>query len=215
MFNVTVIKLRDILKYIAIVIAIYFLGKIIIQNTFSKINIKNEIGFNTDKFLKLGINSESTVIKYVSKDEKNANEEKTEEVEEEDFEKKSLEKILQIGTNAFKYVELKEELGQETKVALVENKEILNQERAEIAQTNTQVKDLATQVVTQNPIKESYNKEYNGIKIKNETEFELTDSILNSDSLNINQNNIIIFHTHTCESYTQSDQYQYEETRKF
>ena len=70
-------------------------------------------------------------------------------------------------------------------------------------------------MVTPNPIKEVYNKEYNGIKIKNETDFELTDDILNCDNLSIDTNNVIIFHTHTCESYTQTEKYQYEESRKF
>ena len=69
-----------------------------------------------------------------------------------------------------------------------------------------------TEVVTVNPLQERYDRDYNGVKIKNETEFELTDEILNPDGLSINKNNIIIFHTHTCESYTQSENYSFEQT---
>ena len=192
MFNVTIIKLKDILKYIAIIIVVYFFSKFIIKYSSNTIDLRHEMSFNWNDFLLLGINSESTVIKNISKQEKQK--EKTEA--EEDFVSNLGKRILQIGSNAFKISELGHELGQDKNDALVEN----------IA---------STQVVTPNPIKETYNKEYNGIKIKNETDFELTDDLLNSDNLSINTNNVIIFHTHTCESYTQSEKYQYEESRKF
>ena len=74
--------------------------------------------------------------------------------------------------------------------------------------------DLGTQVVTQNPIKENSNVEIGGVKIKNETSFEINDSIMNT-GLNINRENITIFHTHTCESYTPTEQYNYQQTGNF
>ena len=74
---------------------------------------------------------------------------------------------------------------------------------------------LKTEVVTVNPLQERYDRDYNGVKIKNETDFELTDDILNPEDLSINKNNIIIFHTHTCESYTQSENYSFEQTGSY
>ena len=74
--------------------------------------------------------------------------------------------------------------------------------------------DVGTEIVTQNPIAESYNVECNGVKIKNETSFEINNSILDT-ALDINKENILIFHTHTCESYTPSEQYNYEQTGNF
>ena len=74
--------------------------------------------------------------------------------------------------------------------------------------------DVKTEVVTQNPITESYNNEISGVKIKNETAFEINESIVNTQ-LNINKNNILIFHTHTCESYTPTEQYNYQQTGNF
>ena len=73
--------------------------------------------------------------------------------------------------------------------------------------------EVETEVVTSQPLADRYDREYNGVKIKNETEFELTDNILNPNDLDINTSNILIFHTHTCESYTQSENYSYEPTR--
>ena len=52
------------------------------------------------------------------------------------------------------------------------------------------------------------------MKIKNETSFELTEEIL-SKRIDVNKENITIFHTHTCESYTSSEKYQYMQTGNY
>ena len=70
-------------------------------------------------------------------------------------------------------------------------------------------------MITKNPIAESYTKKYREVKIKNETSFSLSDDDLNSDNIKINKSNIIIFHTHTCESYTQSEKYSYNPTGNY
>ena len=44
---------------------------------------------------------------------------------------------------------------------------------------------------------------------------ELTDDMLNPNNLEINNKNVLIFHTHTCESYTESEDYKYTPSRKF
>ena len=69
---------------------------------------------------------------------------------------------------------------------------------------------LQTQVV-ENNVPNKYTNEYNGVKIKNETKYELTEEMLKPD-IEVNSKNIMIFHTHTCESYTQSEKYIYEQT---
>ena len=53
--------------------------------------------------------------------------------------------------------------------------------------------EVGTQVVTQNPIKENCNVEINGVKIKNETSFEINNSVLDT-TLDISKENILIFH---------------------
>ena len=59
-----------------------------------------------------------------------------------------------------------------------------------------------------------YTIQYNGVKIKNEVKYKLTDEILKPD-INVNKENILIFHTHSCESYTPSEKYQYKKTGNF
>ena len=68
--------------------------------------------------------------------------------------------------------------------------------------------------MTQNPITENSNIEINGVKIKNETSYEISSDIMNQ-SIDINKNNAVIFHTHTCESYTPSENYQYDQTGNY
>lgn len=61
---------------------------------------------------------------------------------------------------------------------------------------------------------DNYNFECNGVKIKNETGFELNQNIL-TQRVDINKENIVIFHTHTSESYTSSEKYQYVPTGNY
>lgn len=75
--------------------------------------------------------------------------------------------------------------------------------------------DIETEVVTKNPLADAYTDMYGSVKIKNETSYTLSDDILNSESLNINGKNVLIFHTHTCESYTSSDAYSYTATGSY
>ena len=73
---------------------------------------------------------------------------------------------------------------------------------------------MKTEVITNNPIKETYNTEYGKVKIKNETDYTLTQEMLTPD-ITIENKNIILFHTHSCESYTSSEAYPYTPTGNF
>ncbi len=73
---------------------------------------------------------------------------------------------------------------------------------------------MKTQVITNNPLKENFNSQYQNIKIKNETEYQLTEEMLTPDVTTQNKN-VILYHTHTCESYTSSDAYPYNPTGNF
>ena len=84
----------------------------------------------------------------------------------------------------------------------------------QISAVATAETNVETEIVTQNPIAENCNVELCGVKIKNETGFGIDETVLNTE-LNINKDNILIFHTHTCESYTPTDQYNYQQTGNF
>lgn len=113
---------------------------------------------------------------------------------------------------------LKVELAQINNIREIENVNSNiedNEKKEEISASTEEVAtNETTEIVTNNPIKENYNIEVNGVKIKNETSFEIDESILDTE-LNINKENIVIFHTHTCESYTPTEQFNYEQTGNF
>ena len=90
-----------------------------------------------------------------------------------------------------------------------------NKNKKQIKQTGeVQEAGVKTEVITNNPIKETYNTEYGKVKIKNETDYTLTQEMLTPD-ITIENKNIILFHTHSCESYTSSDAYPYTPTGNF
>lgn len=73
---------------------------------------------------------------------------------------------------------------------------------------------LKTEVL-ENNVPEKYTSEYNGVKIRNETDnIKLTKEML-VPNVNINTKNILIYHTHTCESYTPTEAYTYKESGNF
>lgn len=198
MFNFTVIRLKDIFKIGIILILIYVFSNFILRNL--EIKKKLSTGFNSTEFVK----------KIISKEMPQINLSKDAIDEEDDEEYPEIKSILNIGFNGFLINNKKQEKIND------ENQNIDNNEAQEQVAKEEQIQeikqDVSTEVVTTNPLADKYNREYNGVKIKNETDFELTDDILNSDNLNINPKNVLIFHTHTCESYTQSEQYYYEPT---
>ena len=69
--------------------------------------------------------------------------------------------------------------------------------------------NLPTEVIP-NGVSNTYTNDFSNVKIKNRTDYTLNYEALDPNSLKINKSNIIIFHTHTCESYTQSTAYAYE-----
>ncbi len=211
MFNVTIIKLKDIVKIGIILILIYVFSNFMIKNF--KLSI-NSLKFNSINFIKKGIGQQSNIIKNIS-NEKNIQTDEKIIGTERNKELLEISSILEQGANIFSLeVSENEDILEEKAVAENDTKNV-ELEKTEATEKKEVIIDskLATEVVTSQPLADRYDREYNGVKIKNETEFELTDDILNPNDLDINISNILIFHTHTCESYTQSENYSYEPTR--
>ena len=204
MFNVTIINIKDSIKYITTLIItlllIFFLTKI-----FSKIKKDDLLNINLSEKLIECLDKEIPVIAKTYYKSQNILKEDTEEVATESITQKILGiELAQIQES--KNEETTNNQNEESDTQIAENNE--TNIPADVA-TN-----VATEIVTQNPISESYNIEINGVKIKNETSFQIDNTIL-ENTLEINKQNVIIFHTHTCESYTPSEQYQYQQTGNF
>lgn len=74
--------------------------------------------------------------------------------------------------------------------------------------------NLNTKVID-SAVPNTYTNSYDGVDIKNGTDYNLTDEMLNPSGLEYNKSDVIIFHTHTCESYTPTEAYSYEESGTF
>ena len=209
MFNVTIINAKKSIMKIAIIIGIIIILFAVTQ-MINKFKTNEVLQINISEELVSCLNSEIPAIastNYISNN--------TIKEDKEEYEETFAGKILNIELARAPQIERPqiektkdENQIEETNDNTEQNTENKNEE---IQPVST---DLGTQVVTQNPIKENSNVEINGVKIKNETSFEINDSIMNT-GLDIDKKNITIFHTHTCESYTPTEQYNYQQTGNF
>jgi len=72
-----------------------------------------------------------------------------------------------------------------------------------------------TEVIQEHNKKDVFNSTYSNVQIKNETSVSLTPEMLSPDGITISRENVIIFHTHTSESYTPTEQYSYVPSGNF
>ena len=86
-------------------------------------------------------------------------------------------------------------------------------------ESETKVEDiqfpLQTEVISSRNLDEHYNTTYGSVKIKNESKYNLTEEILKPDIEYSNKKDMLIFHTHTCESYTPTENSNYEASGNF
>ena len=207
MFNVTVINAKKSVIKIIILIGIIIIG-FLVTKLVTRFRTSEILQINLSENLIKCLNSEIPAMESTYYKANNMIKEDGEEVVE-----TLVGKIL--GIELAKIQEIKQEeipIEIEEDYIIENNKQnIENEDIPVIADLPTKVQ---TEIVTQNLITESYNTEINGVKIKNETSFEISNSILETTQ-NINKENVLIFHTHTCESYTPSEKYQYQQTGNF
>ena len=82
-------------------------------------------------------------------------------------------------------------------------------QNGDVLQTIGINKDLTVTEVDNSGVNPRYTDEYNGVYINNGTNYQLTQEMLTPD-IEVNKNKVAIYHTHTCESYTPTEQYTYE-----
>lgn len=202
--NVTVIRGKDLLKYLVeIAIALLIIAwttsffnenkkeskknsiQNIIQNSIE--NLKED-GFTSIFELTLPILKTNTRDNIVE-------------------EKNIQEKILGVHLGMANYTKPKEK--QEEVIEEAENEENKGSQ-TELADT-----EVTIQAVEENNIVPSYTDEYNGIQIKNQSSYPITEDLFTNDYSFTNTKDVLIFHTHTCESYTPTENYNYEMTGSY
>lgn len=210
MINMTVIRFKDILRYL---VGITLLLTIVMTLTryFSNIdikkqetNLKSEIDSNAKKIKEnsMIMCMDETIISIGNENKiskENASESKTKE-------------FLKVGLGMIDAIQEKDvsKLEEEEPNNEIKEEEILNNTENTIlqeAKTN-----VSTEVIDNSQINTKFTNTYGSVKIKNESKYELTEEILKPDIELSNKKDIILFHTHTCESYTKSEKYNYEPT---
>lgn len=208
MIKLSVVSTKEIFKYFA-KIGIMIIGLFIIikifnysKNHFANTEISaNEcIAYLTDEITVMG-NLEMNSIFEI----------KPEQILESEF------RISKSITSRNKdSIQITKEGSEEINVIPTEN--IIEQPQSEEKKEETaEIQEVSTNVqveVIDSGYKNTYNFECNGVKIKNETDYKLEEMNLNSD-IKVTNKNVIIFHTHTCESYTPTPENSYEATGNF
>lgn len=188
MINLAVLNLKDIIKYL-----LKFLLIIIILWSFSKFfsptKIKQTnlgISIDNNKFLEC---LDETIPGMKQLNDK--------------------EIVADIKNNNPLKTMLKLELSMLNNIKEKQTKNVIEEDDEEVkveqAQTGLQTEKI------QNNVPEKFTNSYNGVNIKNGTDYNLTQDILKPD-IEINNKNIMIFHTHTCESYTATEKFNYTQT---
>ncbi len=183
MFKVTILKMKDLLRYFFIITAA------ILSITVLLIVMKKS---KSEKNL-------NTSMPQVLQIEEEGNNEENKENYMEEIIKSQISSINTVNENE----------GEEPTPEQKSEEQPPKEESQENIPTT-----LQTEVVTQNPIQETYNTQYQNVKIKNSTDYNLTEEML-TPNIEIQNKNILIFHTHTCESYTASDAFPYVPTGNF
>ena len=209
MYKVTVLKAKDVVKVFA-GISLTIVLILLFSKNFGKKSQENKL-----KNLEINLNSITNhsmvncmdqVIPTMSK----VNEEYKKIAKEDESEGNILQVMLKTQISSIKGMEKIELKAQKaTQENTEQEKTEENQEEIELAKTGVQ-----TQVITNNPISENANVQHGSIKIKNQTSNSLTEDVLNPN-ITIENKNILLFHTHSCESYTPSEKYPYTQTGNF
>lgn len=200
MFNVAIVSVKDMIKYIttlliAIIIVVFLAKHFLNGNQDEKIDF--DIGKKVANIMKSSFTQcFGTTIPILENENKILNNSDKTNEESSDLLKQMLDVELGV-INQNQHLQAKKE-----------NKE-KKENKVELAED-----EAKTEIVTKNPIALKSTNEYNGVKIKNESDKKLTKDTV-KPNIKINNKNILIFHTHSCESYTSSKKYTYNPTGTF
>ena len=204
--NIAVINIKDIIKYalkLGIVICLIYICVQVIngKNKENSEQFKKEIENGFQKI------SNNTFVECLDTSLALFSYKKTNENK---FEILTNTQILAMGTGIFdkSFFENTDLVINEEELTIDDTEELVNQIE-EIP------KDATIQEVEENNITPRYTAEYGSVKINNQSKYEMTEDLLKPDAEIINKKDILIYHTHTCESYTPSEGYEYEASGNF
>ncbi|MBR3250000.1 MAG: stage II sporulation protein P [Clostridia bacterium] len=207
MFNVAVVNLKDLLKYlVGIIITIIIVVGLAKYFSYAKkdSNVANKIENSIEA---ISQNSHVEVLNETLPgiEEITQSISETKNSEERKVSDNFYEKILQV---ELAEISTKEETEQNNE-QLQEKQATEETQAPDNQQLQEASTDVETEIVTPEPIEANATDTYGKVQIRNQTNYTLSEQMLTPD-IEVDNTNIIIFHTHTCESYTPTEQNQYE-----
>ena len=221
MINLAVVSIKDIIKFlkkiIILVLIMFFIMKFFqIVKNINYMNLINKFNYTKSSYAKIfddtillsKYNNDLENIKKSGKIRRLLEKELSMfSLEEELMEKENLEELTEFDNSTL-------EIGKNTSEKDT-NLDNYNNEKNEAIQNTTEniINDLPNfvdgKIISLNNKKDTFTNIYNSVKIKNESSYELTDEMLIPNVDFENKKDIIIFHTHTCESYTPTAENNY------
>ena len=203
MINLAVIELKDIIKYlIKITIAI----AVIVGLTKFFSGFKTQLNVDKNSFLSC-LDVAIPSIKNVNQKDEEKSSTATAE---------PLKMALGVELGMMDSVEKDGETGADENNTVATENAVINTTENESTTEEIQEAQIGvgTEVLESN-VPEKYTTEYNGVKIRNETDnIKLTEDMLKPE-VSVNMKSILIYHTHASESYSSSDKYKYTATGNF
>lgn len=208
--KIKVVTLKDLIKYLAKISLLFGIIAIFANFFYENKNVNNNFEFDSRKFIS-AIKEEILLMKEDGG--------LSIQMANKDYLTKTLNGELSmfkaVATTSYnaKIAERNVEVNNEIKDA-ENNEESKQNEQVEQNNNLSEAKtDLNVEVLPSSiPDKTTY--EVFGVKIRNESDYNIQNEIKDLD-VNFNKNNILIFHTHTCESYTPTEQNTYNSTGNF
>ena len=218
MINLAVINLKDIIKFIKNIIISFIIG-IIFLKLINKIKNADYVSIeDLQKNYFSGLISNKIIGKNILIS--NAFENTNTYLKKESSIKKVLMSELAIFNTEEELMELEnqeeaiefEDQNNNSETDVIEEE---NNEEIQVTNNENIESVLPTRVITKNNKTDTYTDIYKSVKIKNESKYTLTQEMVTPNVDFTNKKDIIIYHTHTCESYTPTEANNYVASGNF
>lgn len=198
--KITVINLKKIIKYIFIFFVIVILFILLLKSLKTERTIKEE--------------EKKTSLLQCLKYELPV----TRVVEESIEENKKIDigiKILSMQIGIFNNITTKNKEQEVLIEPITEDTTIELEENISQITESEDLENKDTKIIDENNIKETYTNKYKDVKINNQTDYDISQVLENASYTVENKEKVVIYHTHTCESYTPTQNYSYPMTDSY
>ncbi len=213
--KIKVVTLRDVSKYLVKIVLIFGIITIFTKFFYDRKKVNNFFSFNSSQFIST---LKKEILIFRQNEENNINSlnyfSTTINNELSLFKLVATSSLdgITLGNNGDNNIENINEIdNQESNSVVIDN------QGGEKNEENNKIEEPQTGVnveVIQSNIPDKATCEIFGVKLRSECNYDLTAEITDLDA-RFNKNDILIFHTHTCESYTPTEQNQYESSGNY